>query len=170
VFINAQIEVRLRANRMFAMPKKTFLADENRVHAELMRLARAGQITYYSALGAAVGKPARWSLWTLVLERISDDELAKGNPDITNLVLSAKTGWPSRIQFTNGKLTPSKNKRHNQDSTEYLATTLPANRPRDCRNVGDHVPAKSAIRSVSRGKRTSGSDSPNTIAICEYTS
>jgi len=91
---------------MFAMPNKTFLADKNRVHAELMRLARAGQITYYDALGAAVGKHARWSLWTLVLERISDDELAKGNPDITDLVLSAKTGWPSRIQFTNGKLTP----------------------------------------------------------------
>jgi hypothetical protein len=90
---------------MFAMPNKTFLADENRVHVELKRLARAGQITYYDTLGAAVGKPARWSLWTLVLERISDDELARGNPDITNLVLSAKTGWPSRIQFTNGKLT-----------------------------------------------------------------
>ena len=91
---------------MFAMPYKTFLADKNRVQAELMRLARAGQITYYDSLGAAVGKHARWSLWPLVLERISDDELAKGNPDITNLVLSPKTGWPSRIQFTNGKLTP----------------------------------------------------------------
>ena len=71
------------------MPKKTFLADKNRVHAELMRLARAGQITYYSALGAAVGKHARWPLWPIVLERISDDELAKGDPE-----------------FTNGKLTP----------------------------------------------------------------
>ena len=71
-----------------------------------MRLARAGQITYYSALGAAVGKHARWPLWPIVLERISDDELAKGDPDITDLVLNAKTGWPSRIQFTNGKLTP----------------------------------------------------------------
>jgi len=91
---------------MFAMPYKTFLADKNRVQAELMRLARAGQITYYDSLGAAVGKHARWSLWPLVLERISDDELAKGNPDITNLVLSPKTGWPSRIQFTNGKLSP----------------------------------------------------------------
>jgi hypothetical protein len=42
------------------------------------------------------------------LDGISDDELAKGNPDITDLVLSAKTGWPSRIsrQFTNGKPTP----------------------------------------------------------------
>ena len=83
----------------------TFLADKNRVHAELMRLARAGQITYYSALGAAVGKHARWPLWTDVLDGISDDERVQRNPDITDLVLSAKTGWPSRIQFTNGKLT-----------------------------------------------------------------
>ena len=91
---------------MCAMPNSsTFLADKKRVHAELMRLAHAGQITYYGALGAAVGKQARWPLWTHVLERISDDELAKGNPDITDLVLSAKTGWPSRIQFTNSKLT-----------------------------------------------------------------
>jgi hypothetical protein len=30
-------------------------------------------------------------------ERISDGELAKGDPDITDLVLSAKTGWPSRL-------------------------------------------------------------------------
>ncbi len=85
----------------------TFFADKKRVHAELMRLARAGEITYYGALGAAVGKPARWPLWTKVLDGISDDELAKGNPDITDLVLSAKTGWPSRIsrQFTNDKPT-----------------------------------------------------------------
>ena len=104
----SRARVRLRANRMFAMPKKTFLADKNRVHAELMRLARAGQITYYSALGAAVGKHARWPLWTQVLDEISDDERAQSNPDITDLVLSAKTGWPSRIsrQFTNGEPTP----------------------------------------------------------------
>jgi hypothetical protein len=51
---------------------------------------------------------ARWPKWTEVLDGISDDELAKGNPDITDLVLSATTGWPSRIsrQFTNGKPTP----------------------------------------------------------------
>ena len=90
------------------MPNNTNLADKHRVHAELMRLARAGQITYYSALGAAVGKHARWPLWTDVLDGISDDELAKHNPDITDLVLNAKTGWPSRIsrQFTKGKPTP----------------------------------------------------------------
>jgi hypothetical protein len=85
----------------------TFFADKKRVHAELMKLAHAGQITYYGSLGAAVGKHARWPLWTQVLDGISDDELAKGNPDITDLVLGAKTGWPSRIsrQFTNGKPT-----------------------------------------------------------------
>ena len=98
-------------SRRRAMPNSsTPLADKKSVHAELMRLARAGQITYYGDLGAAVRKPARWSKWTEVLDDISDDELAKGNPDnldITDLVLSATTGWPSRIsrQFTNGKPT-----------------------------------------------------------------
>jgi hypothetical protein len=107
----------------------TLLADKKRVHAELMRLAHAGQITYYGALGAAVGKHAQWPLWTQVLDGISDDELAKGNPDITDLVLSAKTGWPSRIsrQFTNGEPTPQQKQK----------------RPRYCHsaNVGDHARA-----------------------------
>jgi hypothetical protein len=95
-------------SRMRAMPNSsTLLADKKSVHAELMRLARAGQITYYGALGAAVRKHAQWPKWTEVLDGISDDELAKRNPDITDLVLSATTGWPSRIsrQFTNGKPT-----------------------------------------------------------------
>jgi hypothetical protein len=94
----------------------TFLADKQRVHAELMRLARAGQITYYGDLGAAVGKHPRWPKWTEVLDGISDDELAKGNPDITDLVLSAKTGWPSRIsrQFTNDKPTPQQQQKAQQ--------------------------------------------------------
>jgi hypothetical protein len=80
-------------------------ADKKRVHAELMRLARAGEITYYADLGAVVGKPPRWSKWTEVLDGISDDELAEENPDITDLVLSATSGWPSRIsrQYTNGE-------------------------------------------------------------------
>ena len=91
-----------------AMPNNTLLDDKNLVRAELMRLARAGQITYYGGLGAAVGKHARWPLWTDVLDGISTDELAKHNPDITDLVLNAKTGWPSRIsrKFTHGKPTP----------------------------------------------------------------
>ena len=93
---------------MRAMPNNTLLADKNLVRAELMRLARAGEITYYGDLGAVIGKPPRWSKWTEVLDGISDDELAKDNPDITDLVLSAAAGWPSRIsrQYTNGEPTP----------------------------------------------------------------
>src|SRR6266404_3669785 len=77
---------------------------------EANRLALRRTITSsieVSLVGAAVGKHARWPLWTQVLDGISDEELAKGNPDITDLVLSAKTGWPSRIsrQFTNDKPT-----------------------------------------------------------------
>jgi hypothetical protein len=100
---------------MYAMPNSsTFLADKNDVHDELMKLARAGEITYYSELGAAVGKHARWRLWTQILDGISDDY--KGNPDITDLVLSAKTGWPSRIsrQFTNDKPTPEQKEKAQQ--------------------------------------------------------
>jgi hypothetical protein len=86
---------------MFAMPKKTFLADKNRVHAELMRLARAGQITYYSALGAAVGKHARWPLWPIVLERISDDGgvlagLAEDDPEMTARLAGFRQGLQKR--------------------------------------------------------------------------
>jgi hypothetical protein len=31
----------------------------------------------------------------------------------------------------------SKNKRHKEDSTKYLGTTVPANRPRNCRGPND---------------------------------
>jgi len=95
-------------SRMRAMlNRSTLLADKKSVHAELMRLARAGEITYYGDLGAAVGRHKQWPKWTDVLDGISDDELGKDNSDITDLVLNATTGWPSRIsrQFTNGKLT-----------------------------------------------------------------
>jgi hypothetical protein len=91
----------------------TFLADKKRVHAELMKLAHAGQITYYSDLGDAVGKHERWPLWTRVLGGISKCERKKRKPDITDLVLSAKTGWPSRIskKYTKGKPSPQQRRK-----------------------------------------------------------
>ncbi len=49
--------------------------------------------------GAAVGKPARWSLWKQVLDEIAREELRQGKPDITSIVLSAATGWPSQVDF-----------------------------------------------------------------------
>jgi hypothetical protein len=108
------------------MSDATYLADKQRVHAELMRLAHAGEITYYGMLGAAVGIPQRGP-WKDILDGISDDELRKGNPDIADLVLNATTGWPSRIsrQFTNGKPTPAQKQRHQSDLNAVFSRYCP---------------------------------------------
>lgn len=90
------------------MPAPTSHATETQlVRDELLKLARAGKVTYYTDLGAAVGKPARWTLWKTILDKISYDK-----PDITIIVLSAKTGWPSQIAYkaTNGKPTDQQKK------------------------------------------------------------
>ena len=85
-----------------------YVTDKKHIHAELVKLAKAGELTYYGVLGATVGKPARRPLWKRVLDEFAREELGQGKPDITFLVLSAKTGWPSQISFTSthGKPTP----------------------------------------------------------------
>jgi hypothetical protein len=81
-----------------------------------MRLAHAGEITYYGVLGAAVGKHARWPLWTL-LDGISDDELAKGLPASPILFsmqrLGGRVGYLDGLQ--RGTRPLSRNKKRNQD-------------------------------------------------------
>lgn len=77
-----------------------YVTDKQRIRTELMKLANAGELTYYGLLGAAVGKHARWPKWKVVLDEIAREELGQGKPDITFLVLNAKTGWPSQIGFT----------------------------------------------------------------------
>jgi hypothetical protein len=76
-----------------------------RVRFELMKCARAGEITYYDELKAAVGMDVDW---TPVLDRISTEEILKGEPDITDIILNATTGWPGRIsrKYTYVKPTP----------------------------------------------------------------
>jgi hypothetical protein len=94
------------------MPSTTDYATETAlVRDELLKLACAGKVTYYTDLGAAVGKPPRWTLWRTILDKIRYDK-----PDITIIVLSAKSGWPSQIAYaaTNGKPT-DKQKRFAQD-------------------------------------------------------
>jgi hypothetical protein len=74
---------------------------KGKIRNELVRLARAGKISYYRELGDVVGRGQRpWP----ELDEISDE----GRPDITFLILQANTGWPSRIskEFTEGKPTP----------------------------------------------------------------
>lgn len=77
------------------------------IRKELEKLARAGSVTYYGDLGAAIGKPARWTLWKAVL-----DEISYTKPDVTIIVLQAKTGWPGQIDYsaTDGKPTPAQKK------------------------------------------------------------
>lgn len=74
------------------------------VRSELEKLARAGRVTYYKDLGATIGKPARWTLWKDVL-----DEISYMKPDISIIVLQARSGWPGQIDYsaTNGKPTPA---------------------------------------------------------------
>jgi hypothetical protein len=89
------------------------MSYKQRVYAELMKLAHAGKITYYKALGGSVGIPQQGP-WQPMLDGISDDEKHKGNPDIADLVLNATTGWPSRIskKFTKGTPTPGQKRQH----------------------------------------------------------
>ena len=70
------------------------------IRAEIEKLACAGRVTYYKDLGATIGKPARWTLWKAVLDTISYKK-----PDVTIIVLNAKSGWPSQIAYkaTGGK-------------------------------------------------------------------
>jgi hypothetical protein len=90
-----------------ALVSKKYLSDRKKVRSELIRLAEAGDLTYYGELGAAVGIHKQWPLWKRVLDEISDDETRKEMPDITFLVLNSVTGWPSQIDFkrTDGKPT-----------------------------------------------------------------
>jgi len=76
-----------------ALVSKKYLSDRKKVRSELIRLAEAGDLTYYGELGAAVGKHKQWPLWKRVLDEISDDETRKEMPDITFLVLNSVTGW-----------------------------------------------------------------------------
>jgi hypothetical protein len=83
-------------------PSADLEADREGIRTKLKKLAAAGKLTYYGVLGEAVGKHARWPLWTEVLDAISREK-----PDLTSLVLLANEGWPSRIgyQNTNGRPT-----------------------------------------------------------------
>jgi hypothetical protein len=90
-----------------------YLTDRRNIRCELIRLARAGELTYYGLLGAKVRKHRQWPLWKRALDEISDDETRKDLPDITFLVLNASTGWPSQIGFesTDNKPTPEQKRK-----------------------------------------------------------
>jgi hypothetical protein len=92
------------------------------VRAELEKLARAGRVTYYRDLGAVIGKPPRWTLWKAVLDKISYTK-----PDITIIVLQARSGWPGQIDYsaTDGKPTSAQKKFAQDELTKVFKTFCP---------------------------------------------
>jgi hypothetical protein len=80
------------------MPK--YLDRKNLVRAKLFECitSKPGQIEYpyHDDFGPRVGIPTQGP-WRPVLDSIADEEDAAGRPDITFVVRSKKTGYPSRI-------------------------------------------------------------------------
>jgi hypothetical protein len=50
----------------------TYGADRRRIRDELMKLACAGEVTYYSVLGGIIDKHERWPRWKPILDDISN--------------------------------------------------------------------------------------------------
>jgi hypothetical protein len=74
-------------------------ADKKHVIRDgLLKCARARplKVMTYGELGAGIGIPARGP-WKPILDQIADEEIQLGRPDITYLVVSKKTGYPSQI-------------------------------------------------------------------------
>ena len=62
----------------------------------LIAEARSKRTIRYGVLGAKIGIPARGP-WKAVLDELGRDEVAAGRPDITYLVVNARTGLPGQI-------------------------------------------------------------------------
>jgi hypothetical protein len=94
------------------------------VRIELMKLIRAGKVTYYGELGRTIGKPARWTQWKKVL-----DEISFKKPDISIIVLLADSGWPGQVDYsaTEGKPTPHKGNSRRMKLPRCSLYTVPAN-------------------------------------------
>ena len=92
------------------------------VRDELMKLIRAGEVTYYGDLGRKIGKPARWTHWKKVL-----DEISFTKPDISIIVLLANSGWPGQIDYsaTGGKPTPPQKTFAQNEITKVFALYSP---------------------------------------------
>ena len=81
------------------MPRKIKFVDRKEaIRAELQNLARQGQTIYFSELGKKFGIP-RQGPWRPVLDEISREEIAKGLPDLTFLVIAKNSGLPGQIAF-----------------------------------------------------------------------
>ena len=82
--------------------KVPFVDRKEAIRAELIRRAARGLTITYAELGRGVGIP-NMGYWMPVLDEISREEISKGLPDITFLVVSRERGLPSQIGFKSAK-------------------------------------------------------------------
>jgi hypothetical protein len=80
----------------------TYGDRKEKIRGVLLERAKAGRTIYYKDLGSLVGIPTTGP-WKPVLDEISHEETAKGLPDITYLVIAAKTNLPAQIGFKSAK-------------------------------------------------------------------
>ena len=79
------------------MPLKMSPEDRKAaIRAELVRRAEGGEIITYAGLGLAIDGPARGP-WKRVLDAIRSEELDAHRPDLTSVVVSGATKYPSYI-------------------------------------------------------------------------
>jgi hypothetical protein len=116
--------------------KDDYVATIEPARAELKKLAERGGITYYKELGKKVGRHERWPKWKDVL-----DTIAAERPDISILVLNARSGWPGQIggkAVIDGKPTDAQKKYAQAELVRVIekyargktAPTLPLPKPR----------------------------------------
>jgi hypothetical protein len=89
------------------------------IRSELLRRARKRQLITYGQLGDAVGIPSRGP-WKPVLDEIGLEETAEGRPDITYLVVNARTRLPSQIGFRAAKPPTAAQRKEAADVTRTI--------------------------------------------------
>jgi hypothetical protein len=75
-----------------------YIDRKDAIRADLILCAQEGRTIFYNELGRRLDIPARGP-WKGVLDEIAREEVQKGLPDITFLVISMKTGLPGQIGF-----------------------------------------------------------------------
>jgi hypothetical protein len=97
-----------------------------RVRAALMQFAKRGQFPFYSNCGFGPRGPRK-----AVLDEISRDETRSGRPDITFVLRSHATGYPSQIGFKSSKPPSDKQKAAARAEAQRIIDTYSPPRSRN---------------------------------------
>lgn len=86
-----------------------------RLYAALMQFAKHGRFPYYSDCGFGPRGPRKEAL-----DLISREETRKGKPDITFILRSMETGYPSQIGFKSAKPPSDDQKRQAREEAQKI--------------------------------------------------